>query len=198
MMCGTDSYRFLPRKLGLNKNLKRILSDFVMVQPFRWWKILLAVLLAGFLLPETPQVPVQGATATDWHPESFWYEPWGSSGVHKGVDIFGARGTAVNSSSSGWVLYAGEFKKGGKVVLVLGPKWRIRYYAHLDSIAVNTFAFVSKSTTIGSLGDSGNAVGKAPHLHYSVLTLFPYPWRLSFGVQGWKKMFYLNPQETFR
>lgn len=40
---------------------------------------------------------------------------------------------------------------------------------------------------------TGNAKGKPPHLHYSIITLFPYLWRVDRSEQGWKKMFYLNP-----
>ena len=39
---------------------------------------LLAVLVAGLLLPERIQIPVAGASAKDWNPKSFWFEPWGS------------------------------------------------------------------------------------------------------------------------
>ena len=30
---------------------------------------------------------------------------------------------------------------------------------------------------LGTVGDSGNARGKPPHLHYAILSLLPYPWR---------------------
>ena len=47
-----------------------------------------AVLTAGLLIPERAVIPVEGATPRDWNAKSFWYEPWGISGVHKGIDIF--------------------------------------------------------------------------------------------------------------
>jgi len=34
---------------------------------------------------------VLGATPKDWNHATFWYEPWGKSGVHKGIDIFGKK-----------------------------------------------------------------------------------------------------------
>lgn len=93
------------------------------------------LLVAGLLLPEAKGIPVQGADRGDWHPETFWYYPWGRSGVHKGVDIFAGKGTPVVASSGGLVLFRGELARGGKVVLALGPKWRLHYYAHLDQLA---------------------------------------------------------------
>ncbi len=50
--------------------------------------VLMGVLMIGYLLPGEIVMPVKGATSHDWYKASFWYEPWGSSGVHKGIDIF--------------------------------------------------------------------------------------------------------------
>jgi murein DD-endopeptidase MepM/ murein hydrolase activator NlpD len=46
---------------------------------------------------------------------------------------------------------------------------------------------------VGTVGDSGNARGKPPHLHYAIVTLLPYPWRITGQTQGWKKAFFLDP-----
>ena len=83
---------------------------------------LMAILIAGYLLPERIVIPVANASMKDWNQESFWYEPWGTSGVHKGIDIFGDIGREVLSTTDGVVLFAGQISKGGKVVLILGPK----------------------------------------------------------------------------
>ncbi|WP_215395941.1 M23 family metallopeptidase [Rheinheimera oceanensis] len=155
--------------------------------------LILAVLVAGFALPERIKMPVAGATHRDWHPDTFWYEPWGSSGVHKGIDIFAKKGTAVTSTTAGIVLYQGEISKGGKVVLVLGPKWRLHYFSHLNSINITGFTAVSSGEVIGTIGDSGNAKGKPPHLHYSIVRLIPAPWAADGSSQGYKKMFYIDP-----
>ena len=154
------------------------------------------ILALGLLLPARGAVPVENANDKDWHANSFWYAPWGKSGVHKGIDIFAPKGTRVISSHVGLVLFTGNIKMGGNVVAVLGPKWRIHYYAHLQNINAKAGDFAGKGDIVGSVGDSGNAKGKPPHLHYSVFSLVPYPWQFSTDSQGWKKMFFINPEET--
>ena len=160
--------------------------------------IISAVVFGGFLLPNDPAIPVTGATSADWNAESFWFEPWGASGVHKGIDIFGTRDQDVVASTGGIVLYRGTISRGGNIVVVLGPRWRVHYYAHLDEIDDDAGLFVSNGERLGNVGDSGNAVGRQPHLHYAIVTLIPYPWRATTGTQGWKRMFYLDPSEQLR
>ncbi|MCP4486675.1 MAG: M23 family metallopeptidase [Gammaproteobacteria bacterium] len=154
---------------------------------------LVVVLVVGYLLPEKPVIPVAGATPSDWNKDSFWYEPWGDSGVHKGIDIFARMGTDLVSATNGVVLFKGVLSKGGNVVLVLGPKWRLHYYAHLNTISTNSFSIVSAGKKIGSVGDSGNAKGKQPHVHYSIVSMLPYFWQATTDSQGWKKMFFFDP-----
>lgn len=149
----------------------------------------------GLILPESLKIPVTGATSKDWNHKTFWFEPWGSSGVHKGIDIFGKKGMEVVSSTYGIVIFSGTISKGGKVVAILGPKWRIHYYAHLDSYTAEAGELLKTGAPIGTLGDTGNAAGKHPHVHYSILSLIPIPWLVTFETQGWKKMFFLNPHE---
>jgi len=154
---------------------------------------LLAIITIGLLIPQNLKKPVKGATKSDYNPNSFWYYPWGKSVTHKGLDIFAKNGTEIYSSTSGLVLYSGEISIGGKFVLVLGPKWRLHYYAHLNELKTSSLYFVNQNSIIGTVGTSGNAAGKPPHLHYSILTTIPYVWRIDSDRQGWKKMFYLNP-----
>ncbi len=154
-------------------------------------------LALGLMLPQRGVIPVQNATNKDWNKLSFWREPWGQSGVHKGIDIFANKGTPVLASTSGLVIYTGNIKMGGNVVAVLGPKWRIYYYAHLDSIYAQKFDWASSGEALGKVGNTGNAANKPPHLHYSVMSLVPYPWRISWQKQGYKKIFFMNPADGF-
>lgn len=163
-------------------------------------KILLGTLLfiivmvsVGMLIPQNLQMPVVGADDKSYNHETFWYEGWGTSIVHKGIDVFARRGTRVNSATIGIVLLTAEYGKGGKFVVVLGPKWRLHYYAHLDEIKTKRFALVNQNTEIGTVGNTGNAITTPAHLHYGIGTLIPYPWRMDDAPLGHQKAFYLNP-----
>ncbi len=165
----------------------------------KWIVIPIGLIVAGFFIPQPMLIPVKGASTNDWDKQSFWAYPWGTSITHKGIDIFKKKGTPVISASYGIVVYVSEGGKGGLAAMVLGPKWRFHYYAHLDEVKTGALRFMKPGSIIGTVGDSGNAKGKPPHLHYSITSPFPYP-HLFDGkaVHGWKKMFYLNPDTWLR
>jgi peptidoglycan LD-endopeptidase LytH len=163
-------------------------------------KFLLLILILfgiGFLIPQKFIIPVEGAKKGDWNEQTFWYPNWGKSGVHKGVDVFAEKGKNVVSSTCALVLYKGKMGRGGNVILSLGPKWRVHYYAHLQSIDVGFLSILKRGQTIGKVGKTGNAATTPPHLHYAIISLVPYPWRIDKAAQGWKKMFFLNPIPYF-
>ena len=155
--------------------------------------IILFIFFLGFIIPEEFAMPVEKAGKSNYAQNSFWAYPWGKSVTHKGVDIFGREGTRIYSSTRGMVLKTGQNQLGGNYVLVLGPKWRLHYYAHLKDIKTSPFTFVSNNDVIGLVGTTGNAKGKPPHLHYSIKTIIPYPWKKDNAIQGWRKMFYVDP-----
>lgn len=159
---------------------------------------LLIIILIGYALPQKMIVPVQGASEKDWNTKSFWFYPWGKSGVHKGIDIFAKEKTPVLSATHGIVLWKGLNGIGGKVVFVLSTKWRIHYYAHLHQIKTFPLAPVRAGSVIGTVGTTGNAKGKQPHLHYAILSIFPLIWQMDSAPQGWKKMFYWNPDKLLK
>lgn len=161
-------------------------------------KVLLAVglvVLIGYVLPERVIIPVKNATQKSWNPQSFWYEPWGKSGVHKGIDIFANRGTDVISTTDGIIFATGQNDLGGNFVIVLGSHWHFHYYAHLDSIDTHSLHLVSRGEKVGTVGDTGNAKGKPTHLHYAIVRMIPFPWKIDTSTQGWKKMFFVDPDE---
>ena len=180
-----------------------LLSSFAFLFRYRyfkkWFWLPLLILLIGFLLPQHMIIPVQGATTNDWDDDSFWAYPWGSSITHKGIDIFAEKGTPIVSSTYGLVIYTYEGGKGGKSAMVLGPKWRFHYYAHMNEIHTFPLKPIKKGSVLGTVGNTGNAISTPPHLHYAITTPFPY-FRLKDdqAVQGWKKMFYLDPDTWLR
>lgn len=158
--------------------------------------VLMVIILVGLLVPQNLKMPVVGADNNSFNHETFWYEGWGTSIVHKGIDVFAKKGTNVHSATWGIVIATAEYGKGGKFVLVLGPKWRIHYYAHLDELRTKPLAIVTPDTEIGTVGNTGNAATTAAHLHYGMATMIPYPWRIDNAPLGWQKMFYLNPIDS--
>lgn len=159
----------------------------------RTFQVLLLIFVVGLLLPQNTQMPVDGANDHSYNPKTFWYEGWGSSIVHKGMDIFARRGTPIHAATYGLVLATIEYGKGGKFAVVLGPKWRLHYYAHMNEFKTSPFHFVTKGSLIGTVGNTGNASTTPSHLHYGIASLIPYPWRIDDAPLGWQKMFYLNP-----
>jgi len=163
----------------------------------KWNFILIAgvvfALIAGSIPPSKMVIPVQGATRHDWNHQTFWNERWGRSGVHKGIDIFSTVGQPVISASHGIVVYTGKRPLGGNAVVILGPRWQLHYYAHLKDIDTRFLSLVKRKESIGSVGRTGNAKNKPAHLHYSVMSLLPMPWRSDESKQGWKKAFFMDP-----
>lgn len=160
--------------------------------------VFVGILLIGMLFPFNCIIPVKGATTADWNKNSYWYYPWGKSVTHKGIDIFAKQGTDVLASHNGLVVSTGTNKYGGNYVLVLGTKWRLSYYAHLSEITTKKFSYVKQGVVIGKVGSTGNAKGKAPHLHFSIVAIIPKLGNADSSIQGWKKMFYLNPTKYFK
>jgi len=89
---------------------------------------------------------------------------------HEGQDIFAPRGTPVYSATEGIVLRMGYGQLGGNYVYVLGPGGRRYYYAHLDAYAkgLEEGQEVRPDTLLGYVGNTGNARGTPPHLHFGV------------------------------
>ena len=162
----------------------------------RFFALIAIVILVGFLIPNNIISPIAKKDITKIDPESFWYFPWGEFGVHKGIDIFCDLRTDILSPVSGFVYKKGYGSISGNYLYILGPKWRTYYFAHLDTIMINKYAFVFKGNVIGKAGDTGNAKGKASHLHFSIETIFPYFWLYDKNtLEGEKKMFYLDPMK---
>lgn len=118
--------------------------------------------------PDRLAVPVANvrphALRNTWHADRD-----GGKRRHEGIDIFARRGTPVRATTEGIVTRVGHNRLGGNVVWVLGPGgWR-HYYAHLDSFAhIRAGERLQPGAMLGFVGNSGNAKGTPPHLHYGI------------------------------
>ncbi|ANN65516.1 M23 family metallopeptidase [Bordetella bronchialis] len=128
--------------------------------------------------PASLPVPVRGVAPRQL--ADTWNAARSEGRRHQGVDIFAPRGTPVTSTTEGIVTRVGTNRLGGKVVWVLGPGRQMHYYAHLDGYAdVRWGTHVMPGSVLGYVGNTGNAQGTPPHLHYGIYpaggAINPYP-----------------------
>ncbi|WP_230407049.1 peptidoglycan DD-metalloendopeptidase family protein [Pontibacter cellulosilyticus] len=112
--------------------------------------------------------PVAGKTSRNI--ASIWGDPRDNGArSHEGVDVFAKRGTPVVAASPGIITRVNTTPRGGKVVWLADYDRRQNlYYAHLDSQAVTAGQRVEKGDTLGFVGNTGNARGTNPHLHFGI------------------------------
>ncbi|HEY4581372.1 MAG TPA: M23 family metallopeptidase [Lysobacter sp.] len=120
--------------------------------------------------PTALPVPVRGVTAS--RIADTWGAPRGAGRGHQGVDIFAPRGTPVVSTTRGLVVSIRDQGLGGRQVWILGPGGERHYYAHLDDWqpGLRERDPVRPGSRLGVVGDTGNARGTPPHLHYGIYT----------------------------
>lgn len=119
--------------------------------------------------------PLPGAALTDT-----WGGARSGGRTHEGIDIFARRNTPIRATTGGVVLNVGPNGLGGRTVMILGPGGQRHYYAHLERYpALKRGEWVKAGAVVGYVGDSGNARGTPPHLHYGIYTaggaINPYP-----------------------
>jgi len=94
----------------------------------------------------------------------------GGTRTHEGLDIMAARGAFVASPTEAVVTRTGEGDSAGIYVYTANPGGETFAYMHLDSIAegVKPGTVLEAGDIIGYVGNTGNASGGAPHLHFEI------------------------------
>jgi murein DD-endopeptidase MepM/ murein hydrolase activator NlpD len=87
---------------------------------------------------------------------------------HAGIDLRAPGGTAIYPLAPGVVTNIGIDPKGGNVINIQHADGIRTYYAHLGTVRVHKGDKVSMDDAIATVGDSGNARGTVPHLHFQV------------------------------
>ncbi|HEX9766080.1 MAG TPA: peptidoglycan DD-metalloendopeptidase family protein [Nitriliruptorales bacterium] len=112
-----------------------------------------------------------------------WGAPRSGGRRHKGVDMMNPYGNQLYAFTNGRMSSMRSSSLGGISLYLWGDDGHRYYYAHLSGYAPGIF--VGKRVEAGELvafnGDSGNARGGSPHLHFEVhlwggAATNPYPW----------------------
>lgn len=106
--------------------------------------------------------PIPGSSFID-----SWGFPRSGGRSHKGVDMFQRWDAPVIAVTSGTVSL-GNGGLGGRTIWLRGDDGYGYYYAHLNGFNVASGQRVGPGDVIGYNGDSGNARGGAPHLHFEI------------------------------
>lgn len=124
----------------------------------------------------TPPAPPRGKPAVvgrkdgslQWPVRGVLYARFGRKGKepHDGIDLAAPAGSPVKTAGEGNVLFAGEQKGYGLIVIVEHPKGLITLYAHNRDLRVKGGQKVREGQVIATVGDSGATSG--PHLHFEV------------------------------
>jgi murein DD-endopeptidase MepM/ murein hydrolase activator NlpD len=148
---------------------RRGLQDSLRVNTER--KFQLAVFSAG------SEIVIRGFVFPVGEPYSF-IDSWGYPRMvgteyqhgHQGVDIMAPFDTPLYAVERGVITRLGTDVLGGTKLWLKGQSGTYYYYAHLKSYAEGMAegTLVNAGDVVGYNGDSGNAQGGAPHLHFQV------------------------------
>lgn len=90
--------------------------------------------------------------------------------IHRGIDIQAPTGSPVVAAWSGKVFFAGWNSLGGWAVMLRHTNGYVTYYAHLEkNPKLSPGQSIVAGQRIGSVGQSGNAKGTVPHLHFEII-----------------------------
>jgi murein DD-endopeptidase MepM/ murein hydrolase activator NlpD len=131
----------------------------------------LAVFAAG------SEIVIHGFVFPVGDPHSFWDSfgaprmmGTGYEHAHQGTDIMAPFGTPLLACERGIITEMGTDVLGGTKLWLKGESGTYYYYAHLSAFAegLTDGTVVDAGDIIGLVGDTGNAKGGAPHLHFEI------------------------------
>ena len=120
------------------------------------------------LLDGTYMFPVLGATANDFSNDFGAFRA--DTGFHQGIDIFAPMGTPILAINDGVVSNVGWNRLGGRRFWFTDRYGNGYYFAHLSGFSplAREGAQVHRGDVLGFVGDSGDAQGTSPHLHFEM------------------------------
>lgn len=133
--------------------------------------LFLAVGATSSILDMTP--PVRGLTLANLRD---MFDEVHNGHKHEAIDIPAPRGTPVHAVVSGTVRKLFLSKPGGNTIYQFDEAGvYCYYYAHLDGYVkgLREGMLVERGGVIGSVGSTGNASPRTPHLHFAIFKLGP-------------------------
>ncbi len=136
-----------------------------------------------------PRAAVNGRYACLVGPVHSYRDTWGAprSGgrSHKGTDVFAPMGSPSYAVTDGVVTRTSSSANGGLQVYLRGDDGNEYFYAHMSSYVARAGQRVSAGQLIARVGDTGNARGTSPHVHFEVhpgggYPVNPYPYVVRF------------------
>lgn len=91
----------------------------------------------------------------------------GGRRAHEGIDLAAPRGTKIEATGEGTVVFAGRQGGYGNLIRIRHAFGFETRYAHLNKIHVKTGDRIARGDHIGDMGTTGRSTGV--HLHYEVL-----------------------------
>lgn len=128
---------------------------------------------ANALAKEDPLAVIPIPILLGIEPKDFgdtWGDARSNGRTHEGTDILAPKNAYIVAPSESVVSDIGEGANGGNFVYTINPGGERYYFAHLDAYAegLEVGDILEKGDLIGYVGNTGNASGGAPHLHFGI------------------------------
>jgi len=150
-------------------------------------------LIANGKEPDHFLIPVEGKTKLDIRDE---FEVISANGKkHHGTDIFAPKGTQIRAAADSIIVKVKPEEKGsigGNLIYALGGGRILYLYSHLSRFqtGIKRGRQIKAGDIIGYVGDTGNARGTSPHLHFGMYKINLNPFR--FFSKAINPYFYLQ------